>query len=281
MTQDDAPKITVFTKPWTEPLDALAPKLAKMGFDGVELAVRPGYQVVPEKVAQDLPDAVRLLGDHGLAVPSIAADIDETTIAACGEAGVRMIRICAPVDMGIGYRASVDQYRRNFDKVLPMLDRAGVAIGVQNHSGVHVASAVGLTHLLGDYDPRLVCGVLDMAHCAVDGEPVEMAVDIAWPHLNGLVNFKAACHLRTTGPEEQARYAVHWTTHDHGGYDWRDLVASLHARGFRGSFCMPAEYNKQAGQHGQRMGDDVIPLLRRDLAHLRMLRDEYYGQAAG
>ncbi|MBU2957852.1 TIM barrel protein [Paracoccus sp. 1_MG-2023] len=274
-----APSVTVFTKPWTEPLETLAPKLARLGFEGVELAVRTGYQVAPDRVAQDLPAAVRLLADHGLATPSIAGDIDAATIAACGEAGVRMIRICAPIDMGIGYRASVDRYRASFDRVLPMLERAGVCIGVQNHSGTHVASAVGLAHLLERYDPQLVCGVLDMAHCAVDGEPVDMAVDIAWPLLNGLVNFKSACHLRATGPEEQARYEVHWTTHDHGGYDWADLVAALHARGYRGSFCMPAEYNAQAGRHGQRMGDDVIPMLTRDLAHLRMLRDRAWGTA--
>ena len=51
------PAITVFTKPWTEDLGAMADKLAALGVDGVELAVRPGYQVVPETVSRDLPRA--------------------------------------------------------------------------------------------------------------------------------------------------------------------------------------------------------------------------------
>ena len=270
------PLITVFTKPWTDPLPELADKLAGMGFEGVELAVRPGYQVVPENVASDLPKAVRLLEDHGLKTPSIAGEIDEATIEACGAAGVGIIRICAPIDLAKGYRASVNDYRRRFDALLPALERNNVAIVVQNHYGTMIGSAVGLAHLLDGYDPKQVCAVLDMGHCAVDGEPVAMAVDIARPHMNGLVNFKSACHLRANGPELEAEYAVHWTTHDHGGYNWRALVTELQRTGVAGTFCMPAEYSQQAGKHGQRMGDDVLPFLARDLAHLKALIAEIY-----
>lgn len=273
----DKPQITVFTKPWTDPLPELAEKLTGLGFEGVELAVRPGYQVLPGNVTTDLPKAVKLLEENGLKTPSIASEIDEATINACGEAGVGIIRICAPIDIDIGYHASVDNYRREFDAVLPALERNGVAIGVQNHYGENIGSAVGLAHLLADYDPKLVCGVLDMGHCAVDGEPVRMAVDIARPHLNGLANFKSACHLRANGPELEAEFVVHWTTHDHGGYNWRELVTELHSVGFGGTFCMPAEYSQQAGKKGQRMGDDVIPFLEKDYDHLRALIDKIYG----
>ncbi|MBU2867895.1 sugar phosphate isomerase/epimerase family protein [Pacificibacter marinus] len=270
------PLITVFTKPWTDPLPELAAKLAGLGFGGVELAVRPGYQVTPDTAGSELPKAVRLLEEHGLKTPSIAAEIDETIIDACGEAGVGIIRICAPIDMEKGYQSSVDDYRRQFDAVLPALERNGVAIGVQNHYGYNIGSAVGLAHLLADYDPKQICGVLDMGHCAVDGEPVEMAVDIARPHMNGLVNFKSACHLRANGPEREAEYQVHWTTHDHGGYNWRKLVSELHHTGFEGTFCMPAEYSRKAGEHGQLMDDDVLPFLRKDFAHLKNLIDDIY-----
>ncbi len=271
------PLISVFTKPWTDPLPDLAEKLTGLGFQGVELAVRPGYQVVPETARAELPKAVKLLAEAGLKTPSIAGDIDEATIEACGAAGVGIIRICAPIDMSIGYQASVDAYRRKFDAVLPALTRNGVAIGVQNHYGNHIGSAVGLAHLLAGYDPKQVCAVLDMGHCAVDGEPVGMAVDIARPHMNGLVNFKNACHLRANGPELEAEYVVHWSTHDHGGYNWRALVEELHKTGFQGTFCMPAEYSQQAGAKGQRMDDDVIPFVQKDIAHLQALIDEIYG----
>ena len=43
-----------------EPLEQLADKVAALGLDGVELPIRPGYQVQPENVATKLPDAVRV-----------------------------------------------------------------------------------------------------------------------------------------------------------------------------------------------------------------------------
>ena len=53
--------LTVFTKPWSEPLEQLADKVAALGLDGVELPIRPGYQVEPDNVATALADAVRVM----------------------------------------------------------------------------------------------------------------------------------------------------------------------------------------------------------------------------
>jgi sugar phosphate isomerase/epimerase len=267
------PVISVFTKPWTDPLPALADKLAALGVDGVELAVRPGYQVTPETAAAGLKDAVGILGARGLRILSIASVADEATIAACGDAGVPLIRIMAPIDMTLGYLGSVTRLQRRLDALLPALDRYGVTIGVQNHYGLFVGSAVGLLHLLQPFDRRLVCAVLDMAHCAVDGEPVALAVDIVKDRLNGLVNFKSAYHARVSNPEDEAVFAVKWTTHRYGGYSWREFARALDGIGYAGTYCLPAEYSDPLGKP-QRMGDDVLPYLREDLAHLRAVLAE-------
>jgi sugar phosphate isomerase/epimerase len=263
--------ISVFTKPWVEePLPQLADKLAEVGVDAVELAVRPGYQVTPDTMDTRLKDAVRLFGERGLKITSIASNADEATIAACGAAGVRLIRIMAPIDMKAGYAPSIERYQRRFDELVPLLERHGVTIGVQNHYGFFVGSAVGLLHLLWKYEPRHVCAVLDMAHCALDGEPPAMAVDILKGRLHGQVNFKSAYRARVSAPEDDAVYKVKWTTHQHGGYSWRELAESLKAAHFSGTYCLPAEYTDPAGKP-QRMGDDVIPYLKSDLVHLRSL----------
>lgn len=261
--------VSVFTKPWTDPLGPLADKLAPLGVDGVELAVRPGYQVTPETAATGLPEAVRILGARGLRILSIASNADEATIAACGDCGIPLIRIMAPIDLAIGYVASVEALQRRLDVLLPALERHGVAIGLQNHSGQYVGSAIGLLHVIGRYDPRHVCAVLDMAHCAVAGEPVALAVDIVKDRL-GLANFKSAYQARITQPEDEAVFRVKWTTHRHGAYSWRDFAARLRAIGYGGPVCLPAEYSDPEGGP-QRMGDSVLPHLRTDLAHLRSL----------
>lgn len=262
---------TVFTKPWTLPLPELAKLVRSLGLDGVELPVRPGYQVEPANVAKGLKEAVRIFADEGLKIGSVAGSTDEATIAACGEANVPIIRICVGIDLKIGYRATEEQVRRQFDALIPALDRHHVAIGVQNHCDVCVGSAIGMVHLIEKYDPRHVCAVLDMAHCAVDGEPEEMALDIVWPHMNGLINFKSAFHRRVNGPEEvEAKYAVHWTNCHHSGYSWSKMVKLLKGRGYRGNVCLPAEYSDLASG-GQLMGAAAIRPLKEDIAYIHAL----------
>ncbi len=44
----------VFTKPWKMPLRELAEFVKSPGFDAIELPVRPGFQVAPERVSENL-----------------------------------------------------------------------------------------------------------------------------------------------------------------------------------------------------------------------------------
>lgn len=266
--------LTLFTKPWPDlPLRDLGRLVKGLGLDGVELPVRPGFQVPPERAARGLPEAARILAQEGVKIGSVAGNADEATVAACREAGVPIIRVCLAVDMRIGYRASEERIRREFDALLPALRRSGVRIGVQNHCGNMVGSAIGVMHLIEGYDPAVVSAVLDPAHCAVAGEPPEMAIDIAWSHLS-LVNFKAASHRRTNGPNApEAAWEVHWTTAQHSGYSWKAAVAELKRRDYGGDICLPAEYSDWR-KEGHLMGDDVIPLLSWDVAFLKRLMGE-------
>jgi sugar phosphate isomerase/epimerase len=274
MPQHAANRITLFTKPWPDlPLPDLARLVKSMGFDGVELPVRSGYQVTPERIGTDLPKAVRIFADHGLVIGSVAGTTDEPTIAACGEAGVPIIRVCIGIDMKIGYLSSEQQVRSRYDALLPSLRAHGVTIGVQNHCDFCVGSAVGIVHLIERYDPLLVGAVLDQAHCAVDGEPEEMALDIVWPYLC-MVNFKSASHRRTNLPDaEEAAWEVVWTTARHAGFSWRRLVRALKQRGYGRDICLPAEYTDEK-KGGQLMGEAVVSLLSCDLAYLKRLLAE-------
>ena len=266
-------QLTVFTKPWPEKsLPELGKFIKDMGFDGVELPVRPGYQVTPETVTKGLPEAAKILGDQGVKISSVAGSADEATISAMGDAGVPILRICVTIDMNIGYMATEEKLRKEYDALVPILDKHGVTLGIQNHCGNCVGSAVGIMHLIEKYDPKHVGAVLDMAHCAVDGEPEAMALDIVWSHLC-LVNFKSAFHMRVNGPEaEEAKWEVHWTTARHAGYSWRELVNLLKKRGYDGDICLPAEYSNPDGK-GQVAGDDVIPLLSYDMEYIKSLLD--------
>jgi len=279
MTTDGRNRLTVFTKPWqSESLPELARLVRRLGFDGVELPVRDGYQVEPADVAGGLGEAAKILADEGLFIGSVAGPVDEATVRACGENDIPIIRVCEGIDLELGYAASEAAIRARYDALLPVLADSGVSIGVQNHCGTMIGSAIGIMHLIEGYDPAQVSAVLDLAHCAVDGEPEEMAIDIVWSHLS-LVNLKSASHRRTnriTAPE--AEWEVLWTTAQHAGFSWRRTVQVLMERGYRGDICLPGEYSPPSGS-GQLMGDAVVPSLQYDVAYARSLLDEYAGSA--
>jgi len=203
---------TVFTKPWKMPLPELGRHVADLGFDGIELPVRPGYQVPPEDVTGGLPKAAKVLAEFGVRIASVAGPTDEKTIAACGEVGVPIIRICVSIGPE-GYLATEAAMRRRFDALLPALEKHGVAIGIQNHCDRCVGSAIGTRRLVEPYDPACVCAVWDPAHCA-------------------------------TGPEaEVVRWGHYWTSGRQGLASWPKVASELKARGYQGDVCLPAEYS--------------------------------------
>jgi sugar phosphate isomerase/epimerase len=257
----DAVRFSVFTKPWKIPIPELGRLIHGFGFDGIELPVRPGYQVEPAAVARDLPIAARQLSELGLRIFSVAGPTDAVTIATCAELNIPVIRIMAPIGPE-GYRATESRLRRELDALVPLLDRYGVTIGVQNHYGRHISNASGLRALLQGYDPHQVAAIWDAAHNALEGEEPELALDIIWPHLR-MVNLKNAFWRRTNGPEaEVATWAPHWTSGRQGRASWPRVAAELKRRGYSGVVCLTAEYTDEAA---------VNRLIAEDLAFARSL----------
>ena len=233
---------TVFTKPWHLPLPELGRLVAGMGFEGVELPVRPGYPVEPAEVERALPAAARILSACGLRLGSVAGRADARTAAACAEAGVPLIRICVCVPPDRSYLEHEAAVRRELEALVPCLLDAGVAVGVQNHCERCVGSAAGVRRLVEGCDPRAVGAVWDPAHCALAGEPPALAADILWSHLL-LVNLKNA-RWRVHQPQGGAsRWRPEWVAGPEGLCDWAEVASELRRRGYGGDVCLTAEYS--------------------------------------
>lgn len=254
---------TLFTKPWpTKPLPELAAFVRDLGFEGIELPVRPGFQVPPDAVWKGLPVASRLFANQGLKIGSIAGPTDEVTMAACAEARIPFIRVMAPIPQGINYLEAIEDYQRQWDKLVPLAEKHGVAIGVQNHNGRFLANAMQLRHAIGKYNPKHICAIWDPAHNGLEGEQVDLALDTMWSHLR-IVNFKSAFWRLISPPDaEEAQWDVCWTTGRNGRANWRWTFAELRKRGFSGDICFSAEYSDAAS---------VDSLIREDIQFARSL----------
>ncbi|NMB46691.1 MAG: TIM barrel protein [Firmicutes bacterium] len=256
-------ELAVFSKPWPQLSAAALGQLVRgLGFDSLELPVRPGFQVEPEKVSTDLPKVAKVLRDEGIGICSIAGPVTEETFAACAEVGIPIIRVMYRVGEE-GYMASETAVKRELDGLLSFCEKYGVRIGVQNHCKFFVPPhSMGLRHLLEDYDPCHIAAIWDAAHTALDGEEPEMGLDIVWPHLC-MVNLKNGYWRRTTGPEAaDVEWAVYWTSGRQGLASWPRTIKYLKERNYSGVVCLTAEYSAT---------QDVDRLIKEDIAYAKIL----------
>lgn len=261
-------QLTVFTKPWPDKsLPELAQFVKNLGFDGIELPVRPGFQVTPDTASQGLPEAAQIFADHGVKIGSVAASADETIITACGKAGVPLVRTMARIDLQMSYRSTEDTFRKEFDAVLPVLEQSGVSIGVQNHAGNFIGSAIGIMHLIERYDPKYIGIVLDLAHCSLAGEPAPIAIHIAWSHLL-LVNLKNG-YWQQIGKDKngEMQWRNYWTTSKQGLTSWKTVADELKRRQYQGDICLTAEYSVPKEDSSVRVDD----LVAEDFAYAKSL----------
>ncbi len=182
-------------------------------------------------------------------------------MAACREAGVPIIRICVPIGSGT-YLQEEAKLQKQFDSLVPLLDKHRVTLGIQNHCDRFVCNAMGLRHLIGKYDAKHIGAVWDAAHNALNGEDPDMALDIIWTHLC-MVNLKNAFWQRTTGHKgEPATWTHRWTTGRDGLASWPHVAAELKRRQWRGVVCLTAEYSDEKS---------VNALIAEDIAFARSL----------
>lgn len=225
---------SVFTKPWPT-LDAtrLAEKVAGLGFDGIELPVRDGFQVAPAVAQTALPAFAKSLG---IPIYSVASTTDEPIFAACAAAGVPMIRVMIPISDG-GYLATEAETKRWLDATVPLCEQYGVQVGIQPHNGNYISDAAGLRHLIADYPPRWIGAIWDAAHNALAGQRPEHSLEILWSHL-AMVNLKNV-YYRRIGDTWQR----HYCPAGEGLADWAGIAQYLRQRGYHGPICLTAEYS--------------------------------------
>ncbi|MDF2713141.1 MAG: sugar phosphate isomerase [Paenibacillus sp.] len=240
-------EFSVFTKPWPAlEAEPLAEKVRALGFHGIELPVRDGFQVKPRHAPKKLPEWSRLLAPYGLRIYSIAGPPEEAIFAACAEAGVPVIRIMPDIDLDLGYWESERRMRADLERLQPLCERYGVKVGLQQHVGrTRVKTSAGLLRLLEGTDPRWFGAVWDAGHDGLRGEGPQIGLDMVWSHLC-MVNLKNGYYYRASSPNlEQAEWRVRFTTGRDGMASWPAVADYLRARRYSGVVCLTAEYDDE------------------------------------
>jgi L-ribulose-5-phosphate 3-epimerase len=179
----------------------IADVLAKNGFDGADLAVRAGGQVLPENVETDLPKAVKALRKAGVDSNMIVTKINDAddplaarTLKTMADLGIRYYRMgYLTYDDKKSITQNLDEHKITFAKLEKLNRKYGVHGGYQNHSGTRVGGPVwDLYHILKDRDPEFIGVQYDVRHATVEGGaswPVGMKLLAPWIKTTDIKDF--------------------------------------------------------------------------------------------
>ncbi len=277
------PKICIFSKhlQWLRIEDA-ATLAAEAGFDGVDMTVREGGHVTPERAADDLPKAVEAVRRAGLDVPMITSGImdalsphAEAVLQTAGALNIRYYRWGGfPLDASKSIPQQIEDDKRQVRGLAALNDMFGECAMYHTHSGAGVlgASIWDLYLLLKDFNPSRLGVNFDIGHATIEGGLggwINSASLIA-PMMRG-VALKDFYWEKANG-----QWQPRWCPIGQGMVRFVPFFEFLRKQNFVGPIQLHFEYPELAGANDGKRAigisrKEFVEIVRRDLASARAL----------
>lgn len=249
--ESSCPPIVVFSKIYQElklNYQDAAALTAEAGLDGIDCPVRPGGEVLPERVGEDLPRYAEELRKHGLTMPLLTTAITSTTspqaeqILKTGKKlGAQFYRL------GFGYRnknvALSDQVRQVRDQLKDLAalnHEVGIGALIQNHSpsgnNAYLAGDLSeMRQLLEGFAPDQIGAAFDIGHAIiVHGE--------GWrPHFEALKPHLKIAYIKDADRQHR------WTRFGEGEIGRTDYFKLLKNSGYKAPFSLHIEFDWDEG----------------------------------
>jgi L-ribulose-5-phosphate 3-epimerase len=295
-------QICVFSKhlQWTDVPEAAA--IARdIGFDGIDLTVRPQGHVLPERVEADLPAAVEAVRRAGLTVPMISTEISsvqsphaEAILKTASQLGIAHYRwggITYPANQGIEQR--LNELKPQV-KALAELNQEHRICGMYHtHSGPGLVGAPiwDLWIIFQNLDPRWIGINYDIGHATVEGgyggwidssrlvkgQMKGIALkDFTWQQ-NKASNTHHDPFDKSLSVEDA--WVPHWCPVGQGMVNFAGFFAIAKANGFSGPVQLHYEYSGLGGAEdgARKLGipkQQLIEAMRNDLDVVRAVMRE-------
>ena len=263
--------------------EELVKTAAAMGFDGIDLTVRKGGHVEPERVKQDLPPLVALVRANGLEAPMVTTDIvdvetpfAEDILKTLAELGIRQYRWMPSggfkYTAAEPYPAQLERFKARIAKLAALNGRYNIGAMYHTHSGVNLvgASIWDLYILMKDFDPKTVGINYDVGHATIEGGTGGWinSFRITGPHLRGI-----AVKDFVWAKNAKGDWASSWRPLGEGMVKFPQFFAMVAEAGFTGPLQLHYEYPLGGAEGGKRTlsmpREQVTAAMKRDLDTLR------------
>ncbi|MEM6629359.1 MAG: sugar phosphate isomerase/epimerase family protein [Bacteroidota bacterium] len=191
--------------------EAAAELAAEIGFDGVDLAVRPKGHVLPQNISKDLPKAVGAMKAAGLEVPMMTTGIQSIDsphaneiLALATGLGIQYYRMgYLKFDKELGVGKSLENYYSSMAELAELNESYGIHGAYQNHDGRNIGAALwDIYQLVKAQNPQWLGIQYDIRHAVVEGAK-------SWPIDLELVH----SHIRTFVIKD-----FHWDQRKNGSW---------------------------------------------------------------
>jgi sugar phosphate isomerase/epimerase len=232
---------------WTD----LGKAVKDSGFEGVDLTVRAGGHVLPERAAADLPKAIEAITAQGIAVPMITTELTSAglpvarpLLTAAAKSGVKYFktgywRYSSSPDV----RAQVAATGKALTELAALAGECGIEMGFHNHQAYIGAALWDIAPFMDRLDPRWAGYYFDPRHAVAEG---------------GGGSWKAATHLVAPRLKMVAIKDCRWSKGakgwevencplGEGQVDWTFVGTALREANFAGPISLHLEYAMPSG----------------------------------
>lgn len=274
--------INIFSKNlhWLD-YNGMAGAAAELGFDGIDLTVRPEGHVLPERVADDLPKAVEAVKQAGLKVHMIVTAITkaedqftEPILRTASSLGIGYYRMgWISYDDNKSMSDNLDYFRSQMTKFAALNKKYNIRGDYQNHSGVSFGSPVwDLWMILKELDPEWTGSQFDIMHAQVEGGNTwQLGLKLLKPYIKTIaikdfIWTKADTWKTQVMPLGQ------------GMIDYGKYLKLLKEYDLSGPFTMHFEYALGGVENGAKKitisRDEVLTAMKRDLVLFKKMLSE-------
>jgi len=281
----DNSQITLFSKSIQDyPLERLPEKFQHMGIKSIDLTVRPGGHVEPEKVEIELPLIHERLTKSGISINMITTNIIDAAdtlttkiLRTAAGLGIKYYKLGYYTYKGFGSLASQrEEVKKRVNELSELNGETGIHGGYHNHSGNFLgASLWDIHYIIKDTDPAAIGVYLDPAHAVIEGgrSAWKMGMDL----LSDRITMLAVKNFRWINREKDCTDTRHQSIEmcplSDGNVPWEEVLQILEKINFKGPASIHGEYK---GPYAFRdlNTEEVFEQLEKDISFFRSRVDE-------
>lgn len=243
-----------------------------LGFDGIDLLIRPGHQADPTDQGS-IKVAVQHLQEAGLTVPMATTDLTdprsehaERILAAAAENGIQLLRLGYwKYNPQRGYTACLDAARRDLAGLADLAEKHRVRLAIQLHGDTIHGSGAQAAALLAGHDPQVIGAYPDPGNQTVqDGrEDWRFTFDILAPWLCCVGVKNGGWFPGGLSEAGQRHWQSDWLGVPDGMVPWDNISTYLMESGYRGFLSFHSHYEVPYEQ--------VLDQTRVDLGYIKRL----------